>query len=531
MRKSSKEEWSDQVPHMVISRPTRRRDARQAHYTSSREIGTYMASRLRATAGDLVWEPCAGHGHLIDAVLRESAGVSIRASEIDATAADHLRHKYADIDGVAVSTEDALDVGEANLLAPAPDFNRVIANPPYGAYQSHARRAWLKRRFPFLYVRESYGVLLYHAFSLLRHDGRLVFIVPDTFLWLHRHEYLRRVLLTQSTIDEIALFPSKFFPGIRFGYSGLCVISLTKQQPIHSHQIRLVENLRDAQVLLELCGGDAAPTGCSISLVNQRGLLERQHCELYKPVRSVSLCLNERRFVTLGDVADVKTGFYSGNDRRWIRRASAGVPRSRQYDDIQMAMVFRERSPALEGIADTAHFVPILRGGAASFVRPTQWYVDWSVEAVREYRKPGENPARFQNSQFYFHAGIGVPMVASRRLTAALLEDRLFDQGIVGIFPRDKALLNFLLGFLNTELATKLLRQINPTANNSANYLKRLPVVVPTSEEIATASLTVEKALMEARASGEVHCDTRGRLERLYRMLWCHEPIETEGAH
>jgi adenine-specific DNA-methyltransferase len=178
--------------------------------------------------------------------------------------------------------------------------------------------------------------------------------------------------------------------------------------------------------------------------------------------------------------------------------------------------------PPLEGIEGPESFVPILRGGAATFVRPTQWYVDWSVQAVAEYRRAGKNTARFQNSQFYFREGIGVPMVSSARLTAALLEGRLFDQGIVGVFAKDDRMLHFLLGFLNTQLATVLLRQINPTANNSANYLKRLPVVSPSTRELREANVLVATAIFEARESQSVSVDTLTKIESFYRAMWCH---------
>ena len=127
-----------------------------------------------------------------------------------------------------------------------------------------------------------------------------------------------------------------------------------------------------------------------------------------------------------------------------------------------------------------------MRGGAEPYVKPTKWFVDWSVAAISEYARKGSNPARFQNSSFYFREGIGVPMVASGRITGALLENRIFDQGIVGIFPYDESLNLFLLGFFNSTIATDLVRQINPTANNSANYIKRLPVIIPNSDALVS---------------------------------------------
>ena len=53
----------------------------------------------------------------------------------------------------------------------------------------------------------------------------------------------------------------------------------------------------------------------------------------------------------------------------------------------------------------------------------------------------------------------------------------IFDQSVVGIFPKRREWIFPLLVILNSRFATKLLKEgINPTANNSANYLKKLPL-------------------------------------------------------
>ena len=112
-------------------------------------------------------------------------------------------------------------------------------------------------------------------------------------------------------------------------------------------------------------------------------------------------------------------------------------------------------------------------------------------------------------------------MVASARLTATLLEGRLFDQSVVGIFPQNKQFLMYFLGFLNTELATKLLRQINPTANNSANYLKRMPIVHPTHSELEQCNNSVSKAIKESQEYGDVSETTLNEIDDVYCRIWC----------
>ena len=69
-------------------------------------------------------------------------------------------------------------------------------------------------------------------------------------------------------------------------------------------------------------------------------------------------------------------------------------------------------------------------------------------------------------------------MIKTKRLKAFNLEKRLFDQSIVGIFPKNPKLKTYILAFLNTKICSDFIQAINHTANNSANYIKKIPFVV-----------------------------------------------------
>ncbi len=419
-----------------------------------------------------------------------------------------------------------MDLGSFPLFDQQDAFTRIIANPPYGAWQSPDRRLQLKNRYPGLYVRETYSVFIFHCLRLLRRGGRFVFIVPDTFLWLNRHEFLRRTLLQEATIREITLFPSQFFPGVKFGYSGLAIVSLDKEIPSEKSSIRINDQITDSRALKDLTRRPHGKSGSNVTWLSQNEVLAGPHAVLRPPARDTGIVLGSRVDQLLGDVADIKTGFYSGNNRRWLRRADSSVPRStghRNVDVGQIAHVLEVHNPPLGGIDNHRHYIPIVRGGAFPYVKATQWYVNWSKCAVQEYRRQGKNPARFQNAGYYFRQGIAVPMVASAHLTAAYLNYRIFDQSIVGVFPHDERLSRYLLGFLNTQLATTLIRGINGTANNSANYLKRLPITLPRENELDVADETVSAAISEVKNCGTLARATYERVEEFYRMLWCDD--------
>ena len=215
----------------------------RSFYTDSPEITRYMVAELELRPESRILEPCAGHGALIEAVLDALPHANVQAYEINPSALVELNRRYGEMSNVVVDAEDFLSVTSGNLFATLRSYDRIIGNPPYGGWQDYELPAReLKVRFPDLYVKETYGLFLYNSDP--RSPSRwsaLVFIVPDTFLNLHMHTPLRRFILDTCKVRRIAVFPSSLFPGVRFGYSKLCVITLERCESARARQENQVE--------------------------------------------------------------------------------------------------------------------------------------------------------------------------------------------------------------------------------------------------------------------------------------------------
>jgi hypothetical protein len=111
-------------------------------------------------------------------------------------------------------------------------------------------------------------------------------------------------------------------------------------------------------------------------------------------------------------------------------------------------------------------------------------------------------------------------MVTSSNITAALLEHRLFDQSIVGIFPKDPTLIVYLLGFFNSEVCNDFIRAINPSANNSANYVKKVPFQVPTQEQKARIEVLVQKITESFRSTGQYDKAVEEQMNEVFREIY-----------
>ena len=79
-----------------------------SYYTNSKEITSYMATKLNVVDNDVILEPSAGEGIFIDEVLETNKTVQIDALDINAEAISILKKKYENNPAVVVRETDTL---------------------------------------------------------------------------------------------------------------------------------------------------------------------------------------------------------------------------------------------------------------------------------------------------------------------------------------------------------------------------------------------------------------------------------------
>jgi len=215
-------------------------------------------------------------------------------------------------------------------------------------------------------------------------------------------------------------------------------------------------------------------------------------------------CLNLTE-LKIGDICDCVTGFYSGNDKDYLKVRDKSIRNSKKYEVVNLDCVeFNCDASLVDGLTNEKEYVPIVKGGNRKYYKPDDWFMNWSSEKVDFFKS--DKKARYQNSSYYFRKGIGVPMVSSSSITGALIENRLFDQSIVGIFPKDEAYLYYLLAFFNSPTCNKLIRTINSSTNNSSNYIKKIPFLEPENQVLEKINERIKTILEASKTSHDYDC-------------------------
>ncbi len=512
-----------------------------SYYTNSDPITSYMVERLAVEKDNKVLEPSAGEGIFIDKLIEKGISLNIDALDINSDAINILKNKYADNPSVTVRETDTLldekldQFSSVHIWLKETDtlmdeqldffssqngyYDRIIGNPPYGAWQDYAKRDILKKKYAGHYVKETYSLFLLRCLSVLKTHGKLSFIIPDTFMFLNMHTKLRRILLANAKIEEILLFPSKFFPGVSFGYSNLSIITLQRasQQEALDNSIRIIKGFRSVEEL-SLALNENLPKHLSVYNMIQKDILNNPDYRFVLADESTSAILSACN-ETLEHYADVVTGFYCGDNKKFIRVSSNEVKGSKGYLTIDDSLVVEDTD--CNGIDAPEAYVPYVKASPRMrYVREiNDWFVRWDKKTIVFYNK--DTKARFQNSQYYFRTGIAIPMVKSNTIKATLMENSVFDQSIVGIFPKDKRYTNYILALMNSDVVNKMIHVINPTANNSANYVKMIPFIVPTTIQLEKIDKLTRNVITAVKTGNydivnKLHEDINSSISEIY---------------
>lgn len=492
----------------------------QAFYTKSTPIVDYMVDKLLLNPTDKIFEPCGGDGVFVETILETNEFANIDICELNPVSVTVLQTKFSTFQNVTIRECDTLLDNDLSFNSNFGGYyDKIIANPPYGAWQDLEKRAVLKKMYSHLYAKESYALFLFRCIELLKEDGILSFIIPDTFLNLHMHKAIRKHILTKTKIIELALFPSSFFPGVNFGYANLSIITLQKksnQKECLYNSFHVLTNFSTVEQLAVVKKEEL-----KVYSFSQHEIFSNpDYAFLISDNSSISKAINEAA-LKVGDIASCVTGFYSGDDKTFLQVNSADLKNGKNYDLVdpnKINRAYKNASNILEGFEGQKYFLPIVKGGNTKYLKPEGWFMNWSKEAVLHYKK--DKKARFQNPQYYFKFGVGVPMISSSSITASLIEYKLFDQSIVGIFPKDESLTYYLLAFFNSPTCNKLIRTINPSANNPANYIKKIPFIVPTDGQKELINSIVQSILESIASQGHYDENIENKLNKIIEQIY-----------
>ncbi|MDP2897028.1 MAG: N-6 DNA methylase [bacterium] len=403
----------------------------------------------------------------------------------------------------------------------APGFDVVLANPPYGAsVRDDVRNQYFNRRTEGAQSKDTYGLFIARALQLLRPGGQFSFIISDTWRTIRTHLPLRKRLLEQSTVAHLLDLP----PWVFKSTVNTCILTVAKGSPPEGHEliagdlhnlergdwVRLEQNL----AAVAAHGPDVQTTTYARYTYRQCLIATYENCSFFIGSPKLYRLMSDDGLVRLGCVADVKVGLQTGDNDYYIRKRPAARG---NYQILDESKLLTEREIAnltgdekRNGVDPRRyagrHFIPYDKGGESdaeggwlpNYCVPTQYFIDWSKQAVRRLRtatiaevkrRRGEadkviddddakQAAVIRNSQYYFRPGLTFSDTGMYSPTFRLSAGCVFDQKGSIIIPQDPDTRDVILGLLCSTWARYVYKVfVNHTVSSHVDSIKEFPSI------------------------------------------------------
>lgn len=186
------------------------KSASGAYFTPS-----FLCNDVDVPISASVLDPCAGTGTMLLNILSDDHNPQkIFLQDIDETAL-----RIAKINFVLKfnSCKSMVNTKIVDIFVPIEKisvrFDFIISNPPYGAKPHNHRKSDLIAWFPKLATSESFSIAVLQSFNLLKTTGKLIFILPESILYVGGHSNIRKEIFSNKRKITISHF-GKAFNGV-----------------------------------------------------------------------------------------------------------------------------------------------------------------------------------------------------------------------------------------------------------------------------------------------------------------------------
>ena len=420
---------------------------------------------------------------LLDGFKNAKEYGSILQPKVTLAELDALQEQLREVDGASDmgSLTDQLVAGRiVNVLYPLIEqarmlvqkYDVVVTNPPYmGGNGMNARLSdYVKKVYPDS-KSDLFAVFIERCAQMDKRGGYQAMITQHAWMFLSSFEKLRAKLQLIDTINMAHL-------GARgFDEIGGEVVQTT------SFVMRSSHTKGYKGTYCRLIDGDSEKAKADMFVGGENRYVAEQDNFSKIPGSPVAYWvsvafLKSFEGKTIEDYSFAGIGMRTGDNSRFLRH---------WYEVAKDNMIIGCKSKN-EQIVSHCRWVPYNKGGEfRRWYGNNEYVVNWlnDGEEIKEntrrtYPELGDNLGwEISNEQYYYKKGITWSGITSSKCSFRVYEEGfIFDSGANGLFTYDEDMRYYIAACLNNTIALYTLGVINPTLNNGAGTIRKIPVIL-----------------------------------------------------
>ncbi|MDQ0030890.1 BREX-1 system adenine-specific DNA-methyltransferase PglX [Arthrobacter bambusae] len=386
------------------------------------------------------------------------------------------RHLETVDDGGDMLKADAIEwahrvVAQANYLAAR--YAVVVANPPYMGSNSmsdplvrFARNKFPKTKSDF------YSMFMERAAALCVEGGAWGVIAPHGWMFQSSFAGWRHSFLSENAVTSLVHFGRGVFGS---DWASAAFVALRSAPGVNGAATyrKLFERALEVRAGETLEKYFLDPTYQRF-VVGQHSFLDIEGSPFAYWLRPDELAMY-RDFPQLSTLGVTRQGLATGDNARFLR----------QWWEVSASRIDRSSTSRDDSARSRARWFPVQKGGT-----PRRWagnddlVIDWESDGRRlldfKPRSVIRNPA------YYFREGATWSSLGGEFAMRHSPAGFVFESKGSMLFPKRAGDLKWLLGYLNTPIATALIDSISPTLDYHEGPVGRIPVVEPRDADAVT---------------------------------------------
>ena len=373
----------------------------------------------------------------------------------------------------ASKLERALDVCEKL----ARSFDCVVANPPYMGSSSFGpfMSKWVKKNYPDV-KSDLFSSFVVRMFNLAKDHGECGVMSPFVWMFIGSYEKLRNEIIDNRTLTSL----------IQLEYSGFAGATV----PICTYTFHnsFIKGYKGGYVRLSDFVGAAVQAPKALEAIRNPdcGWFYRRDAETFKQIpgtpiaywASDGLLDAFANSPKLKDIAKPRVGLQTSDNARFIRL----------WHECSLRRTLFNCPNAVSSFESEAKWYPHNKGG--SFRR---WF--GNAEYLIEYKSNGESLRHSEGASVIPDEIAFNRALTYSRISSGLISFReqptgwLFDSAAVVMYP-DKAMFNYLLALLNSNVISSATSFLVPTLNAQPGDIAKLPILTDESRLSTVSQLS-----------------------------------------
>ena len=382
---------------------------------------------------------------------------------------DNSKSTLTDINITNIISNDLMAlINQAELLSKK--YSAVVTNPPYMNKFEKNLKDFAKKYYKD-YSKDLFSMFIYRNFNFCNKYGYNALMTPFVWMFIKNYENLRKFIINNKSISSLIQLEYSAFSEATVP---ICTFVLSNfDENYAGTYLKLSEftggmNVQKEKVL-QIIKGDEILNDKNKYIIKQFNFDKIPGSPIaYWIDDNLIACFNNTNLSSLGDI---KVGLQTGENTRFLRYWWEV-----DFNNIGFSSINCEDSKNTN-----KKWFPYNKGGDyRKWYGNQEFVVNWENDGyeIRNIIGPnGRVRSRAQNTQFYFHQSLSWSKISSGKIAFRYYPNGfIFDVAGCSVFIDDY--LNYIFGFLNSNVCGNILDLISPTLNYEVGHIASLPIII-----------------------------------------------------